>query len=91
MSTACTAQDPRYLALIQLLRTSETIVNASRSFFARWDLTPGQFNVLKRCDELQPCLVAQHLSRSGQGKVGKASAHLAGTALGLLRWMSCFK
>ncbi|HAV61232.1 MAG TPA: hypothetical protein DCY13_02565, partial [Verrucomicrobiales bacterium] len=37
---------PRYAALLQLLRTSETIWNASRLFFARWDLSPSQFNVL---------------------------------------------
>jgi len=37
---------PRYQALIQLLRTAETLWNASRVFFARWDLSPSQFNVL---------------------------------------------
>ena len=37
---------PRYQALLQLLRTSETIWNASRAFFARWDLGPSQFNIL---------------------------------------------
>ena len=37
---------PRYLALLDLLRTSETIWNASRILFARWDLSPSQFNVL---------------------------------------------
>src|SRR5262245_4095371 len=37
---------PRYQALLQLLRTSETLWNASRVFFARWDLSPSQFNVL---------------------------------------------
>ncbi len=36
----------RYEALLQLLRTSETIWNASRLFFARWDLSPSQFNIL---------------------------------------------
>lgn len=36
----------RYLALVQLLRTAETLWDASRAFFARWDLSPSQFNVL---------------------------------------------
>lgn len=36
----------RYRALIQLLRTAEDLWNASRLFFARWDLSPSQFNVL---------------------------------------------
>ena len=37
---------PRYRALLQLLRTAETLWNASRVFFARWELSPSQFNVL---------------------------------------------
>src|SRR5580704_17526847 len=37
---------PHYHALIELLRTSETVWNASRVFFSRWDLSPSQFNVL---------------------------------------------
>ncbi len=37
---------PRYAALLELLRTAETLWNASRVFFARWDLSPSQFNVL---------------------------------------------
>ncbi len=37
---------PRYKALLQLLRTADTLWNASRVFFARWDLSPSQFNVL---------------------------------------------
>ncbi len=36
----------RYRALLQLLRTSDTVWNASRTFFSRWDLGPSQFNVL---------------------------------------------
>jgi len=41
-----TATKRRYEALLQLLRTSETIWNASRLFFARWELSPSQFNIL---------------------------------------------
>jgi len=36
----------RYQTLLQLLKTSETIWNASRLFFAQWELSPSQFNVL---------------------------------------------
>ena len=37
---------PRYQALIELLRTAETLWNASRIFFDRWNLSPSQFNIL---------------------------------------------
>jgi MarR family 2-MHQ and catechol resistance regulon transcriptional repressor len=37
---------PRYRALLELLRTADTIWGASRLFFARWDLSPSQFNIL---------------------------------------------
>ena len=40
------APGPRYRALLNLLRTAENLWNASRAFFARWDLGPSQFNVL---------------------------------------------
>ncbi len=36
----------RYEAVLQLLATADSIWNASRIFFARWDLSPSQFNVL---------------------------------------------
>jgi DNA-binding MarR family transcriptional regulator len=36
----------RYKALLQLLRTSDTLWNTSHAFFARWDLSTSQFNVL---------------------------------------------
>jgi len=39
-------ESPRYRALLELLRTAETVWNASRVFFARWDLSPSQFNIL---------------------------------------------
>ena len=35
-----------YQALVQLLRAADTVWNASRAFFAHWDLSPSQFNVL---------------------------------------------
>jgi DNA-binding MarR family transcriptional regulator len=37
---------PHYEAMLQLLRTAETLWNSSRVFFSRWDLSPSQFNVL---------------------------------------------
>ena len=37
---------PRYEALLQLLRTAETLWEASRVFFAQWNLSPSQFNLL---------------------------------------------
>ena len=37
---------PGYRALMELLRTADTLWNASRAFFERWDLSPSQFNVL---------------------------------------------
>jgi DNA-binding MarR family transcriptional regulator len=46
MSATVSAPGPRYKALLQLLRTAETLWNTSRLFFTRWDLSPSQFNVL---------------------------------------------
>lgn len=46
MRTKSGEADPRYRALIELLRTADTIWDASRVFFGRWDLSPSQFNVL---------------------------------------------
>ena len=37
---------PQYAALIELLRTAETLWNSSRVLFARWEISPSQFNVL---------------------------------------------
>src|SRR5262245_22627566 len=36
----------RYAALLDVLRTSEELWNHSRQYFARWGLSPSQFNVL---------------------------------------------
>jgi DNA-binding MarR family transcriptional regulator len=46
MSKISGSSGPRYQALLQLLRTSETLWNSSRMFFAKWDLSPSQFNIL---------------------------------------------
>ena len=40
------ADNPRYQALLELLRTADTVWNASRSFFESWKLSPSQFNIL---------------------------------------------
>lgn len=54
---------PRYLALLELLRTSEALWNASRVFFARWDLSPSQFNVLNLLSSLPEGCSQIELSR----------------------------
>lgn len=46
MSTNPLEPGPRQPALIELLRAAETIWNGSRLFFARWQLSPSQFNTL---------------------------------------------
>lgn len=55
---------PRYEALLQLLRTAETLWNASRLFFARWDLSPSQFNVLNLLADRPEGYTQIELSRS---------------------------
>jgi len=50
--------------LLQLLRTAEALWNASRVFFARWDLSPSQFNILNLlCGRPGGCTQSE-LSRS---------------------------
>jgi DNA-binding MarR family transcriptional regulator len=46
MRTRLDEDHPGYRALMELLRTADTVWNASRVFFERWDLSPSQFNVL---------------------------------------------
>ncbi len=46
MSKTISEHGSRYQTLLQLLRTSEMVWNASRLFFAQWELSPSQFNVL---------------------------------------------
>ena len=46
MTVQLSAPGPRYSATLQLLRTAESLWNGSRLFFARWDLSPSQFNIL---------------------------------------------
>lgn len=56
-------KSPHYKALLQLLRTSETLWNASRVFFARWDLSPSQFNILNVLSDTPEGLTQIELSR----------------------------
>ena len=46
MKTKADEHHPGYRALMELLRTADTVWDASRRFFERWDLSPSQFNVL---------------------------------------------
>ena len=55
---------PRYQALIQLLRTAEALWNASRAFFARWELSPSQFNLLNVLIDQPDGLTQTELSRA---------------------------
>ena len=54
---------PRYQALIQLLRTAEALWNVSRTFFARWELSPSQFNLLNVLTDQPDGLTQTELSR----------------------------
>ena len=64
MSAPTPSPGPRYRALLQLLRTAETLWNVSRLFFARWDLSPSQFNLLNLLyDQPEGCTQIE-LSRS---------------------------
>jgi DNA-binding MarR family transcriptional regulator len=57
------APGPRYQALIQLLRTAEVLWNSSRVWFARWGLSPSQFNVLNVLVDQAEGLSQTELSR----------------------------
>src|SRR5690554_4751842 len=63
MSKATVSAGPRYQALLQLLRTSETLWNSSRVFFAQWDISPSQFNVVNILKEQPEGLTQVELSR----------------------------
>ncbi len=58
MKTKSVGHSPRYEALMQLLRTADTVWDASRIFFERWELSPSQFNVLNLLD-LNPKGISQ--------------------------------
>jgi DNA-binding MarR family transcriptional regulator len=58
------APGPRYAALLQLLRTAEGLWESSRVFFAAWDLSPSQFNVLNLLQDEPEGLSQVELSRA---------------------------
>jgi DNA-binding MarR family transcriptional regulator len=55
---------PRYQALIELLRTAENLWNESRLLFARWKLSPSQFNVINVLHESPHGMSQVELSRT---------------------------
>ena len=61
--TESSVPGPRYAALMQLLRTAETLWNSSRILFDRWDLSPAQFNLLNLLVEAADGLTQSDLSR----------------------------
>ena len=63
MSKTTASAGPRYQALLQLLRTSETLWNSSRIFFSKWDISPSQFNVLNVLGDQPEGLTQIELSR----------------------------
>lgn len=58
------ALSPRYTALLELLRTADVVWNASRTFFAHWELHPSQFNVLNLLRDQPAGLTQTELSRA---------------------------
>jgi DNA-binding MarR family transcriptional regulator len=49
--------------MLQLLRTAEMLWNGSRLFFARWDLSPSQFNILNVLQDASAGMSQVELSR----------------------------
>ncbi len=56
-------RSPRYRALLELLRTADSLWDASRRFFALWDLSPSQFNILNLLRLIPQGLSQTDLSR----------------------------
>lgn len=56
--------DPRYVALLALLRAADTLWNASHTLFARWGLSPSQFNVLNLLADRPDGLTQTDLGRA---------------------------
>jgi DNA-binding MarR family transcriptional regulator len=63
MKAKMAAPGPCYAATLQLLRTAEALWNGSRLFFARWELSPSQFNVLNLLADQSQGLSQIELSR----------------------------
>ncbi len=54
----------QYEAILQLIRNTDTLWNSSRLLFARWDISPAQFNVLN--------LLSDEVRGLTQSQLGKA-------------------
>ncbi len=63
MNSPAASPSARYHALLDLLRTAESIWNASRTFFAQWDISPSQFNILNLLRDQPEGLSQTDLSR----------------------------
>ena len=63
MDPKAAASSRRRHALVLLLRTADVLWEASRLFFARWDLSPSQFNILN--------LLADHSEGLSQTDLGR--------------------
>ncbi len=63
MKGASAIDQPQYLALLHVLRTSEGLWAASRPFFERWDISPAQFNLLNLVADQPEGLSQAALSR----------------------------
>ncbi|MCL5098834.1 MAG: MarR family transcriptional regulator [Candidatus Omnitrophica bacterium] len=63
MSLELDKPGPRYAALMELLRTAESLWKGSRLFFAKWELGPSQFNVLNLLFDRTEGLSQVELSR----------------------------
>jgi DNA-binding MarR family transcriptional regulator len=61
--SATVQSGPRYPALLDLLHTAEALWNASRVFFAQWNLSPSQFNVLNLVHDRPRGMSQAELSR----------------------------
>jgi DNA-binding MarR family transcriptional regulator len=55
---------PRYQALLALLRAADVIWNASHALFARWQLSPSQFNVVNLLADQPAGLTQTELGRA---------------------------
>lgn len=63
MSSLLRTPGPRYAALLQLLRTAESLWESSRVFFTQWDLSPSQFNVINLLRDRSEGMSQTQLSR----------------------------
>ena len=63
MSAEAPAEGPQYRALLQVLRTAETLWAVSRPFFERWTLSAPQFNLLNLVADRPDGLSQVELSR----------------------------